>query len=353
MKKLDDLLYRSINNHSIADVGIGSFLSGGYDSSALVYYLSRNRYKPKTFSIGFKNWKQSEHQYAELVADRFEVPIKSVIADQNDLELIDIMPEVYDEPIADISIIPTYMVSRLARKDVKAVMSGEGADEIFCGYGWQQNFFDARHKNGLLGRLKSIFFKSDTVDFYSESMAMGHFQRQELEALLHSDYHLHIEEDVDWFYRKHHLADLGTLKSIQWMDIKCFMGELVLTKIDRASMANSLEVRVPFLDHKIYEKILAIDESCYFDRSRQKVLLHENLKNHLPKKIMSRKKQGFVGPDSYYMNKTWYRDQLKDSRLVTDGLINQSFIDEQLDKWHNWRLWKLVVMEKWYRHWFQ
>ncbi len=351
IEEVDELLYHSVLNHSVADVEIGSFLSGGYDSSALVHYLAKGNYKPKTFSIGFENWKQSEDQYAKLVADKLGVSNKAVIASEKDLSLMDLMPMVYDEPIADISIIPTYMVSRLARKDVKAVMSGEGADEIFCGYGWQQNFYDAQHKNGIIGRLKAMFFKNDTVDFYSHSMAMGHFQTNELRGLLTPDYHRYIEDDVNWFYRKHCKEDLGTLKSIQWMDIKCFMGELVLTKIDRASMANSLEVRVPFLDHKLFEKILSIDESVYFDRNRQKVLLYENLKDHLPKKILDRKKQGFVGPDSYYMNKNWYREQLKDSHLVRDGIINQESINRQLDKWHNWRLWKLVVMENWYRHW--
>ena len=318
----------------------------------MVYYLSRDNYKPKTFSIGFEKWKQSEHQFAQLVADKFKVSNDTIIANQDDLGLIDLMPKVYDEPIADISIIPTYMVSRLARQKVKAVMSGEGADEIFCGYGWQQNYYDTQHKSSLIGRLKSFFFKSDTVDFYSQSMAMGHFQTHELKNMLTSNYHQYINDDVNWFYRKHCKENLGVLKKIQWMDVKCFMGELVLTKIDRASMANSLEVRVPFLDHRIHEKMFSMDESVYFDRSQQKVVLYENLKKHLPKKIMDRKKQGFVGPDSYYMNKQWYREQLKNSKLVSDGIIDQRFVTEQLDKWHNWRLWKLVVMENWYCHWF-
>lgn len=344
------LLQQSVAQHTISDVPVGAFLSGGYDSSALVHYAKQNGYKTDTFSIGFENWPESEHRYARTVADHLHLKNTSTIADSNSLNLLEVMPQVYDEPIADISIIPTYMVSGLARKEVKAVLSGEGADELFGGYTWQKDYFAQNDPVGLINRLQNAFTPKDTVGFYAQAMAMGWFGRDELRQLLNPDLHRYIADDVHWFYREHHDPRLSPLKSIQMMDIKCFMGELVLTKIDRASMANSLEVRVPFLDHQLFEKVFAIREKNYYKQDVTKYLLHENLKGKLPETIMKRQKQGFVGPDSYYMDIEWYRSILLESPLLNSGMINTSFVDRLLDQADHWRLWKLTVMAKWYGH---
>lgn len=349
--KTNSLLRESVQKHIYADVPIGSFLSGGYDSSALVHYMKELKNKPETFSIGFSKWNKSEDYFAKIVADHLEVSNESVVADQDSLGLVDIMPDVYDEPIADISIVPTYMVSRLARSKVKAVLSGEGADELFGGYTWQHDFYNKSNPTSMLDKLKRIFNPIDTVDFYAQSMAMGWFDKDELKKMLHPNLHQDISEDVHWFYRQHFNQSLSPLKSIQMMDIKCFMGELVLTKVDRASMSNSLEVRVPFLDHKLFEYVFQLDEKCYFRKDQAKYLLYKNIEKHLPEIILSRKKQGFVGPDSYYMNIEWYRKQFKNSKLVELNLVNQDYIDNLLLETYNWKLWKLVVMEKWLQKW--
>lgn len=180
---------------------------------------------------------------------------------------------------------------------------------------------------------------------------MGRFDHAMLREMLHPDHQGSIREDVDWFYRQHLREDLSPLKAIQHLDIKCFMGELVLTKIDRASMACSLEVRVPFLDHGLYGRVLSCKEKNYFRPPTAKFLLHENIKHELPEEILDRKKQGFVGPDSYYMYIGWYAARLKESQLVRDGIIRQEFISQSLQKEDHWRLWKLTVMENWYRQW--
>lgn len=349
--KTNSLLRESVQKHIYADVPIGSFLSGGYDSSALVHYMNELKNKPETFSIGFSKWNKSEDHFAKIVADHLEVSNESVVADEDSLDLVDIMPDVYDEPIADISIVPTYMVSRLARSKVKAVLSGEGADELFGGYTWQHDFYNKSNPTSMLDKLKRIFNPIDTVDFYAQSMAMGWFDKDELKKMLHPNLHQDISEDVHWFYRQHFNQSLSPLKSIQMMDIKCFMGELVLTKVDRASMSNSLEVRVPFLDHKLFEYVFQLDEKCYFRKDQAKYLLYKNIEKHLPEIILSRKKQGFVGPDSYYMNIEWYRKQFKNSKLVELNLVNQDYIDNLLLETYNWKLWKLVVMEKWLQKW--
>jgi asparagine synthase (glutamine-hydrolysing) len=351
IEKVDNFLFDSVKQQSYADVPIGSFLSGGYDSSALVYYMTQLGQKPNTFSIGFSKWEKSEDQFAKIVAEHLGVSNESIIADEQSLKLVDLMPDVYDEPIADISIVPTYMVSKLARTQVKAVVSGEGADELFGGYTWQHDFFNKAYPNSLIGKIKQKLNPVDPVEFYAQSMAMGWFDNDELKKMLQPELHQHISEDVHWFYRQNFNKTATPLKSIQFMDIKCFMGELVLTKVDRASMANSLEVRVPFLDHELFEYVFGIDEKEYFKKNQTKYLLYKNIESHLPEAILDRKKQGFVGPDAYYMDIQWYKEQLKSSKLVALGIVNQKYIDNLLKETYNWKLWKIVIMEKWVQKW--
>lgn len=345
-------LEQSIVLHSRADVPIGSFLSGGYDSSAIVYFLSRNKYLPKTFSIGFENWENSEDKFASIVAAKFGLQHYPLIVSDSDLNILDRMPEVYDEPIADISTLPTFLVSENARRQVKAVMSGEGADEVLGGYTWQKNWYRDHSKpwhQKLFERSKSG--SEDMVGYYANAMSMGDFDTSEKKQLLNPAYHSSVAADSNWFYRQHFNKDISYFQAIQQMDIKCFMGELVLTKIDRASMANSLEVRVPFLDHELFELVFAYREKCYMDKKKTKYLLYENIKKSLPEVILQRKKQGFVGPDNFYMNMPWYEANLRDSKLIKEGIVNQEYYLRLLTQKDHWRLWKLIVMEKWFAHW--
>ena len=351
VQEVETLLKNSVHQHARADVPIGSFLSGGYDSSALALWMKDQGNPPKTFSIGFDNWEKSEHHFAKVVADHLGLENEKVVATSESLDLVNKMAVVYDEPIADISIVPTYMVSALAKKEVKAVFSGEGADEIFGGYTWQHDFFNKTYNRSLMQKVKNIFKPKDSVDFYAHSMAMGWFDSQELRQLLHPNLHESIPKDVHWFYRANFRKDLSPFKAIQHMDMKCFMGELVLTKVDRASMANSLEVRVPFLDHQLFEKIFSIQETNYIDQAQTKKVLFETLKDKLPKEILERKKQGFVGPDSYYMDINYYRKNLENSNLVKYDIVRIEYIDSLLKEDYNWKLWKILIFEKWFSHW--
>ncbi len=351
IQKVGDLIKLSVKSHSKADVPIGAFLSGGYDSSALVTFMKYWGLSPKTFSIGFDHWGESEHTYAQIVAQHHQLSNDYYIANQNSISLIDKMPLIYDEPIADISIIPTFLVSQLAAKKVKAVLSGEGADELFAGYTWQQEFKRNAMKPKWLNKFISLFMPSRTVDFYANSMGMGKFDYEELKKMICPHLHEYIPKDPDWFYRKHFIKSLSPLKSIQYLDIKCFMAELVLTKIDRASMANSLEVRVPFLDHDLFENIFSVEEDLMFKTNQTKYLLYENIKKELPLSILNRKKQGFVGPDEYYMQIDFYRKKFSNSKLVEYNIIQQSYIDELLNRKYDWKLWKILVMENWFDYW--
>ena len=349
--QVNELLTRSIKTHTMGDIPIGSFLSGGYDSSALIYYMNKAKYPTSTFSIGFENWNESEHQYAELVAKKFGTHHHSKIIGPSDLSLVETLAYFYDEPIADISIIPTFEVSKMASENVKAVLSGEGADEIFGGYSWHKSYYALHQKTSIWQNLTSWGLAKNPVIHYAEAMAMGKFDGVLLKELLHNDLHSYIPENPNWFYQKK-VSKCTPIKTFQLLDISTFMGELVLTKIDRASMANSLEVRVPFLDHELVEYLLGLHEQVYYKKGITKYLLRENIKGNMPRKIMNRTKQGFVGPDEYYQNYNWYKEVLLDGLLVSQQIVKREFINQLLKKCDHWRLWKILILEKWAQTWF-
>lgn len=345
------LITESVKEHLLSDVPVGTFLSGGFDSTTLAMLQSETGYPVRTFSIGFEGWTGSEHLYADIVADILETQHKSQVLDSSSLELTSDLPWFYDEPNGDISTIPTFLVSKLAAKDVKVVFSGEGADEIFAGYGWHQklmsrykinhaNIYDRLQGNPMIG-----------VNGYVHAMAMGLYDKKELRSLLSDQYQSDIPDDPFWFYRQHFRADIHPLKAFQYLDLKTFMAELVLQKVDRASMASSLEARVPFLDKELVNYMMGLDPSSYFIKGEQKPVLGELLKPVFPDIILNRKKQGFTGPDRYYQDKSWYEKELKNAVVVEANIINKSYIDNALLVGDYWRLWKITVFEKWYRKW--
>lgn len=353
VEQLNQLLQKSVNEHLRSEVPIGSFLSGGYDSSALVHYMKQTGYNPNTFAIGFEHWPESEHQYAEMVARHIDVPFFKTIVGSEQLGLLDKLVYHYDEPIADISIIPTYMVSQLASQHNKAVFSGEGADEILGGYWWQKaiaktpNWLVGWQKmRGLLGARPNYF-----VEKYAHAMSMGRYTHENLPQLLHPDIHSSIPAYADAFYEQHYRKEWPPLKSFQYLDAKSFMGELVLVKIDRASMAHSLEVRVPFLDHQLFEYVFSLHPSVFFREKETKFLLKENIKKVLPKTILDRSKQGFVGPDKYYMDIPWYASELRNGQLISQRIIQSQALEQLIAEKKHWELWKLVVLEKWWNNW--
>lgn len=349
---IHDLLSKSVKMHTQSDVPIGSFLSGGYDSSAIVQMLRKNAYSANTFSIGFDHWQGSEDQYAKLVADHFSMPHFSHKAKNADLDLLPTLMHHYDEPIADISIIPTYLVSQLAVKHNKAVLSGEGADELFAGYTWHYDNIALQNPFTYLKHSlqKQHPAKAFSTEAYSRAMSMGHLREKELEQLFTNDFAHEIPTDSDWFYRQSGTKIKG-LDKFRQMDMRCFMGELVLTKIDRASMANSLEVRVPFLENALVDFMLSIPPKLLYKNGIKKFQLHEVIKQDMPQSILNRKKQGFVGPDSYYENAAWYQSQIEGSQTCKDGIFKKSELERYLAQKSYWKLWKFVVFENWYKVW--
>lgn len=350
IEQVNEMLSNSVHTHLRSDVPVGTFLSGGYDSSALVFYQNKLNHNTITFSAGFDNWEESEHRYAEMVAGEFKTKHFSTVIGQDSFDVMEKLMYYYDEPLGDISIIPTFLISKFAACQVKTVMSGEGADEIFCGYSWHTPPKKDFVTQFFLDSLNTSFYDY-SQEQYASVMAMGRFTFQGLADLLDEDLGRFIPEYPDWFYKKNYNENLHGVKKFQYADLKAFMGELILTKVDRASMANSLEVRVPFLDHELVEFIFQLHPGSYFRRKKRKFPLYENIKNHLPSKILNRPKQGFVGPDTFYMNYKWYEDVIRNGKLLKEKFIREEKFNEMLEQKDHWRLWKLAVLEFWLRNW--
>ncbi len=354
VKEVERILSDSVKIHIRSDVPIGSFLSGGYDSTAMVHFYKKHCKNFNTFSIGFKDWENSEDQYAKIISEIYETNHFKQILNETSFDVLEKLMYYYDEPIADISIIPTYFVSQLARKENKAVLSGEGADELFAGYTWHRKYLWHISRKQIRDAKKwgwELPVNYFDIESYSKAMAMGEFNADEMKQLLTPALHQYIPENTNYFYEKFFNEDIPAPKRFQILDIKGFMGELVLTKVDRASMANSLEVRVPFLNTKLCNLMLSLSPNVYFDEKIQKPVIRKILKKKVPRKILNRKKQGFTGPDQYYMNFEKYRKILNDSTLIRNNIINKEPVENYFQNKDHWRLWKISVLELWYKTW--
>ncbi|MDD4576797.1 MAG: asparagine synthase (glutamine-hydrolyzing) [Bacteroidales bacterium] len=345
-KQFEHLLRQSVRKHLMSDVPVGCFLSSGYDSSTLALLMTEENYQPQTFSLGYSDWDESEHLYAQKTADILKLNNRSLIIDQKDF-----IPEnfinAYDEPIADISIIPTFCISNFASKKVKTLFSGEGADELLGGYDWHRKIMQTYSQRSIYDRLFRNF-NPTALEIYKDYMAMGKFDREELFKLFSPEQHQNIPENTYWFFEQSFRKDFPLLKAIQYMDIRGFMGELVLGKIDRSSMAHSLEVRVPYLDYELFDFLFNLEPDAYFSLVEQKKLLANILKPKLPH-VLNRKKQGFVGPDKYYNRSAFYEQILKKSVLIEIGLLSKKYIQELIFNNDHWRLWKIVILELWWQ----
>jgi asparagine synthase (glutamine-hydrolysing) len=356
VERLDAALGRVVTDHTVGDVPVGLFLSGGYDSTAVADYAQRSGYQAHAFSIGFEGWPGSEHHWAERVADCLSLPITVRELRPAEVQIAERLPAFFDEPLADPSIVPTFAVSELASGEVKAVLSGEGGDELLGGYTWQRAYKAeyCRHPwrrwiadNILLSRNRHALLR------YGQAMSASgeRKERQRIQALFHPDLHSEIPDDLLWFFRSHVRRDLSPLKRIQYLDIHTFLPELVLTKVDRASMAHSLEVRVPLLDHRLHESLFAIDENVAYRPHETKALLRSLLRGRIPAEVLDRPKQGFTGPTAFLDDPAWYASLLTRGRLLRDGWLQRSAVEQLIARRKHGRLWKLAVLELWYAHW--
>ncbi len=342
---LFESLSESVQMRMVSDVPLGAFLSGGVDSSTVVSLMSRSSDQAiKTFSIGFKEEKYNELQYARLVAEKYNTDHHEFIIEPESIELLPKLVEAYDEPFSDSSAIPTYYVSKYTREHVTVALSGDGGDELFAGYNeyakmssLYSNVFNTKLLNtlffGPLNKLTPDYFYGKGLSYYlskdknSLPAYICHWKDYERNDLFKKEVKNKIGKKLAEDIKKELFMfnDLDFVTKMQKLDMQTYMVDGILTKVDRASMMNSLEVRVPILDHKFAELSFQIPSTLKLNGKSKKYLLKETFKQILPHEIIAHKKQGFEMP-----LELWFKGSLKD--YAYDELLNSKGLYEYLDK---------------------
>ncbi len=384
---LVDLIRDAVRLQLVSDVPLGAFLSGGIDSSTVVAMMTEAGAEPvRTFSIGFENQSYDELPYARTVAARFKTDHTEEILQPDIAPLAEDLIAHLDEPFADFSVFPTYLVSKVARQSVKVVLSGDGGDELFGGYDtyvaeylnryyrWLPSGLRHRALPWLMSRVPPQASKKGLVNKAKRFVEGGALPA----SLQHARWMVFMsEEDKAALYRPALRSELNgsqhgpvletyfrragfepPLIQQQYVDVKTYLPDDILTKVDRMSMAVSLEARVPLLDHRIVEFALNLPSELKMVRGQTKVILRRAMAERLPRDVLEKPKQGFSIP-----LKHWLRGPLRP--LMTDLLSASNirrrdyFKPECVEGWisdhlegranHSHRLWALMVLELWHQ----
>lgn len=388
-ERLRELVHDAVRLQLVSDVPLGAFLSGGVDSSIMVSRMAACMDRPvKTFSIGFRESSYNELKYARAVAAKYGTEHRELVIEPKALDLTETLVRQFDEPFGDFSIFPTYLVSKMAREDVTVVLSGDGGDELFAGYDtYRAHRFDRRFyhrlpkavKRGLLDRLARSLppteSKKGPVNSFKR-FVQGTWLPKEL---MHGRWMVFLSEaerralftdgafasltaatPYESLLRFGREADLNGVEDVAktgYIDVKTYLPDDILVKVDRMSMAVSLEARVPYLDHRIVEFALSLPPDLKMKGFRTKYILKKAFWDDLPPEVQNRGKQGFSIPI-----KNWIRNELKpmmldllsEDRIRRQGLFRPEFVSglvrEHMDgvENHSHKLWALMVFEQWF-----
>jgi asparagine synthase (glutamine-hydrolysing) len=367
-------------------VPLGAFLSGGTDSSTIVALMARASSGPvKTFSIGFKNDDFNEANYARIVANKFGTDHHEMILEPDVVKTVEHLTSSLEEPFGDSSMLPTYYVSQMARQHVTVALSGDGGDEIFGGYdryrihagrrvfehvpGWARKFFRdqvfPRLPNNMRGRSFSYNVSLPWRERYVDHLSfLPTFERDT--PLLSPDFReiLKRSDDPGNVLRRY-FAQAPTkdpVDQLLYVDTKTYMVGDILTKVDRMSMLNSLEVRVPILDHVFVEWVTGLPSKWKIRGKDQKYIFRKLAERvGVPREVLYRQKQGFTLPLDH-----WLRNELKDMlmillepRTLDRGYFVANGIRKLMDdhlyrgRTHTGRLWRLLMFELWHRNFLE
>lgn len=381
-----NLIDDAVKMQLMSDVPLGAFLSGGIDSSSVVASMSKSSSTPvKTFSIGFDDATYNELPYARSIARKYDTEHTEEILNPDIVDLVEKLVPHLDEPFGDFSIFPTYLVSEVARNQVKVVLSGDGGDEIFGGYDtyvaqsmdryyqflpakMRQSIFPklmARipprpEKKGIINKTKRFIEGASLPSSLKHTRWMMFLSESEKELLYRPDLidslngwgtmgvlERHFDEKSHW----------NSLSQQQYVDIKTYLVDDILTKVDRMSMAVSLEARVPLLDYRIVEFAVNLPENFKISQGETKRIFKAAMSQRLPNEVLHKPKQGFSIP-----LKHWLRDSLKPMMLdllSPEKVRQRGYFDEEcVADWvkqhldgvqnHSHRLWALMVFEIWH-----
>jgi len=393
VSQLEVLLEQSVKAQMLSEVPLGAFLSGGIDSSTIVALMQKHSMRPiKTFTVGFGDARFNEAGHAKAVAahlgtDHTELYVTS----QDALAIVPKLSGIYDEPFSDSSQIPTYLISRLARSKVTVSLSGDGGDELFLGYSryplladyWRfmgklplalRNTLSACLKLVPMGRWDAFFklarpLLSNTAYASANGWRLYRIANMlrlpdasacYLEMMSHWDTGVSLVKGASAL--AHEMQSNfnpnahGLMKKAGLRDMKSYLPDDILVKVDRAAMANSLETRVPLLDHRIAEFALSLPQSLHRRDGQSKWLLRQVLYRHVPKALIDRPKMGFGVPLADWLRgplKEWAGDLLSQENLVRNGMLEPKPI---IDLWQRhlagttdgqYPLWNVLMLLQW------
>jgi len=376
-ERLRELFDESVRLRLISDVPLGAFLSGGIDSSSVVASMALQTKEPvKTFSIGFDEPNFNELPLAAAVARKYNTDHHEMIVRPNSVDLVTKLVRHFDEPFADSSAIPTYLVSELAAQHVKVALTGDGGDELFAGY---DSFFDVQRNRGMdrvpqpLRRLMSVtadllpysaygknylrmMSRSTALDRYLETQA-PHFL---LRRLLRNEWMPAIDTAFIKARLSHCFPPNGAdiLTQVLYFETAARLTGDMLVKVDRMSMANSLEVRCPMLDHKLAELAARIPHSWKMKNGRGKDIFIRALGDRLPPELLGQPKRGFGVPLELWFRgslRNFLWDHLTSSTFLNRGVVSPEFVQYLLSEHDRGRrnnyheLWRLLVLELWFQ----
>jgi asparagine synthase (glutamine-hydrolysing) len=385
MDELYALLKESVKLRLISDVPLGAFLSGGIDSSTIVGLMRELGASPlRTFSIGFKDSSYNELQYARRIAKRFETRHEEFILEPQALELTEKLFRHLDEPLADFSIFPTYLVSKMARAHVKVILSGDGGDEIFAGY--------EHYQAQRLSRLPAVARGAKAAGFITSRLPPGEQKKGAWNKLRRFTQAFDNNKDLRHLRWMMFLSDrlkenlysddlktrLGSIRSIGqhepfgpiyerlksfdrttgelYLDLKTYLVDDIMVKVDRMSMAASLEAREPLLDHKLVEFAFRLPGKLKLHGLTTKWIFKKTMERLLPKENIYRRKEGFSIPIKHWLRaelKDLMEDYLSEKRIASGGLFQYAAIRKMMDDHasgkenYSHQLWALLVFELW------
>lgn len=385
---LSGLIKEAVRGHLVSDVPLGAFLSGGIDSSTVVGYMSQAMSDPvQTFSIGFDDQTYNELPYAKAVAEQFGTKHHVEVLNPDYVSLAEGLVTQFDEPFADTSVFPTFLVSKMASQKVKVVLSGDGGDELFAGYDTYRAEKMSQYYGRLPGALRQTLLPrlADWIPPQSAKKGMINAMKRMVEGvaldpslqhtrwmiflrpaekhlLYKSDFRAALDEYLVTDFFNGYFEKAGgfdRLSQQQYVDVKTYLADDILAKVDRMSMAVSLEARVPLLDHHIVEFAMNLPPHMKLNGTRTKSILRRAVKGLVPDPVLRKPKQGFSIP-----MKHWLCTSLKPMMLdllSRDSLHKHGYFDERVvARWvrehlegrvnHSHHLWPLMVFELWHRN---
>ncbi|MFO7713953.1 asparagine synthase (glutamine-hydrolyzing) [Desulfosarcina sp.] len=399
LSRLDELLVQAVSDRLVSDVPLGAMLSGGVDSSIVVALMQKLNQSPvRTYSIGFEEDGYDEAPWARRIADHLGTEHTQLYVSARDaLQVIPQLPEIFDEPFADSSAIPTYLVSKLTRGQVTVALSGDGGDEQFAGYArywitanmarWVKRLPSAvinLLREGVekipatsLSRIYSAFRSGLPqwlqVENFSDkwSKIVSQMSQTELAELYRMAVCTWAEDDIRQLTGQgvppstyDHVFDatghLDAIRRMMLVDQQTYLPDDMLTKVDRASMAASLEVRVPLLDHRVVAFSARLPVDLKYRNGRGKYLLRKLLCRYIPGELIERPKMGFGVPIADWLRKDLnhlLKDYLSPAHLRNEGRFDPDFVDTILNEHmagsgnHRHRLWSLLMWEMWREKW--